>query len=101
MGLDIHGKTLNQGRVNVLASSPATIIVPLNPKRSRVSFQVTDPDNYVFLGNSGVILGQGIGLVGAAAGTYERQIFTMHTKAAVYGMAEDHDQNVLWLEETE
>lgn len=101
MGLDIHGYTLNQGKVSVLASSPATLIVPLNPKRCKVQFQATDPDNYVFLGGSAVILGQGLSIVGPASGAYERQTLELKTKAAVYGMAEDHHQEVLYLEESE
>lgn len=99
MGLDIHGKTLKQGHVLVKASSPATLIVPLNPKRSQVHFQATDLDNYVFLGNSLVALGTGVGICKGA--DYSQRIFTMKTKAAVYGMAEDHNQEVYWLEETE
>ena len=101
MGLDIHGETLNQGRVNVLSSSPATLIVPLNPKRCRVLIQATDPDNYVFIGNSGISLGYGVSVVGPAAGLYAHQTIELFTKAAIYGMSEDHNQDVMWLEESE
>lgn len=99
MGLNIHGLTLRQGSVSVKASSPATLIVPLNPRRSKVHLQATDIDDFVYIGGSAVKLGEGVELCKGAS--TNQRLLTLETQSAVYGMAHTHEQDVLWLEESE
>jgi len=97
MTLDLHGYTLREGSVNVSASTPATLIVPLNPKRAKVTIGNTNTTNAVWLGNSSVIVGQGVRVIGG--GDEVRKVLV--TKAAVYGVADPAAQDVTYLEETE
>lgn len=97
MGIDNHGYSLRAQSVTALATTPATLIVPLNPKRSRVTIENSNTVNTVWLGPSTVTVGNGIRVLGG--GEYAKQVLT--TKAAIYGIGTPGAQEVTWLEEYE
>lgn len=94
---DRDSYTMKNGSVSVGATTPATLIVPLDPRRQKVSISNPSSANPVWLGDSTVQVGAGVRVVNQTG--EERKDFL--TKGAIYGVAENAAVTVYYLAENE